>query len=119
MPSATVSANTTHVVDRGGGLQSANGDSQTRSVQQFQCQLDASNDDIVEELCPSEDEETLLYAASEQNLPWMEIYSGMEQNDGGSVKQAQLLITAVRCILVIIDSCCDYYYSIYRKNQLR
>ena len=112
MPSATVSANTTPVVEtRGGGLPSANGDSQTGSVHKFQCRLDPSNDDIsVEELCLSEEEETVLSTAvSEHTLPRIEIHSGMEQNDDSSVKQAQLVITAVRCILFIIDL---YYYSL-------
>ena len=116
---ATYIANTTHVVknSRGGGLPSDNGDSQTGSVQQFQCQLYASNDDLsVEELCLSEDEETLLsatIAVRENTFPKnLEIHSGMEQNDDGSVNQPQLLITVVCCILVVIDSCYNDCYSL-------
>ena len=99
MSSASVSANNTPVVKaRGGGLPSANGNRQTGSVQCFSCQLVT-----VEKSSLTEDENSSLpvnIVASENISPRTEIHSRMELND--SSKQAELLVTVVRCILHVV-----------------
>lgn len=105
MPSATFNTNTVPVVmpDRCGEIQFTEEDTDMKLFQNFRCQLDISEDLLVEKSSPEEDEDCVLsigIAASEVTTPKIRIYSGIEQNV--SVKQAQLLVTAVRCILIIM-----------------
>ena len=121
VPSAVANPNNIPVPISGRGCSILSAD-RDGSCQQFQCQLDVCNQKsdlpVAESYLPEDDEISLSssIAASECTSSGMEMHSGVELNDV-SASQAQLLVTVVCCILVIIDSCCDITH--YRKNHQR